>query len=72
MTVKDDAIKSVDQYWRTAVDIHERVGCWSYSSIRHVLVLLASEHHVEIREIPIRGGNVRFEFRLPRAGDGSS
>lgn len=67
MTVKDDAIKVVDQYWRSAVDIHARVGCWSGTGVRHALNQLASEHLVEMRAIPIqRGGNVRYEYRLPR------
>lgn len=69
MTLRDDTMKAVDQYWRGAAEIHDRVGCWSKTGIRHCLVLLSSQQKIEVRSIPIvRGGGIRLEYRLPSEG----
>lgn len=66
MTCKDDAIKAVDNRWRGAREIQARVGQWSNTGIRHALVALSSQNRIETRAVPIRGGNVRYEYRLPQ------
>lgn len=69
MTARDDTIKVVDQEWRSATDIHQRIGSkmrrvgkWSTSAVRHALICMASEHIIEARATP--GNNRKYEYRL--------
>lgn len=66
MNCRDDAIKAIDEEWRSASDLHKRSGkLWSASAVRHALMALASEHKIEFRTVNIEiGSNVRFEYRL--------
>ena len=68
MTCRDDAIKAVDAEWRGAREIHERVGKWSASAVRHALVKLSSEHLVDVRSfLPDGARSRRFEYRVRQA-----
>ena len=64
MTCRDDAIKAVDAEWRSASEIHERVGAWSLSAVRHALICMASERIIETRATP--GNNRKYDYRLPQ------
>lgn len=66
MAVADETFQAVDQYWRTARDIWQRVGCWGFTSIRHALTKLEHDGAVEAKLAPHHNGEV-IKYRLARA-----
>jgi hypothetical protein len=65
MSVVFDAYKAVDHRWRTARDIYCRVGCWSYTSVRHALARMADKDLIEAKSAPHSNGEV-VEYRLKK------
>lgn len=63
MSVVYDTYKAVDQRWRTARDIHVRVGCWGFISVRHALNKMADKGLIDVKSKAHRNGEV-LEFRL--------
>ncbi len=55
MAATDDALKALDDTWRPAKEIFQRVGCGSQSGINHALDLLASQKLAEIKAAPPHG-----------------
>ena len=43
MSAFNDVLPAVDQYWRSARNIHEKVDCWALPTVRHALTKL--ENH---------------------------
>ncbi|MDO8596391.1 MAG: hypothetical protein Q7R45_07190 [Sulfuricaulis sp.] len=63
MTARTDTLAAVGPDWRTARQIHSRVGCWGFTTIRQNLLWLTIGGKIERQKIPY-GHVMRHEFRL--------
>lgn len=58
MAVYDDTIQAVDGHWRTAREIHDRVGCWAFTSVHHALQTMSEANMIDAKYAPHRNGTV--------------
>lgn len=42
MTAEADTKRAVDQYWRTAREVHKLIGCWAFTTVHSNLIRLAA------------------------------